>query len=404
MSLETLVDQATKGLAQWTGREAAWIAVAPGRVNLIGEHVDYNDGFVLPLAIDRHVVLAASPREDRRCRFHSLNFDASFELSLDQTIARGEPAWSNYVRGVFAGFAERGIAMQGFDAVIVSDVPVGGGLSSSAALEVATATLIEAITGQSLDPVQKALLCQRAEHTFAGMPCGIMDQFASTLAKEGRLLLIDCRSQEVTHVPLSDPALGDQASEDHVLNEESLVVMVIDTGVQHELTDGGYAARRSQCEAAADRLGVKSLRNVTMAQLIAKRDSLTTLQWQRARHVVTEIARTLEAVDAIRTGDHVKLGDLMAASHASLRDDYEVSCDELDLVVATADAYRDEFPGKVVGSRMTGGGFGGCAVCLAKKTVADSLAMRIVETYELATGAKPHVFVTRLVQGARQWK
>lgn len=386
MSLELLVDCASACLVERVGGKPHWIAAAPGRVNLIGEHVDYNDGFVLPLAIDRHVVVAAVPRIDRVARWFSATANQSFEVRLDQTVVRGEPAWSNYVRGVMAGFVERGVSLPGFDAVIVSDVPLGGGLSSSAALEVAVATLIEAMVPHKLDRIEKALLCQRAEQMFAEMPCGIMDQFASTLARQGNLLLIDCRSQEVEHIPL---------------NRGELAVMVIDTGVKHELTDGGYAARRGQCESAARKLGVSSLRDIAWADLEAKRSDLNDVEWRRARHVVTEIRRTLKAVEAIRQCDDQRLGELMAASHESLRVDYEVSCPELDLIVTTADEFSLRHLGQVVGSRMTGGGFGGSVVCLIQKAVANPLGTRIVAKYREEFGLEPTLFVTTAAEGAQ---
>lgn len=386
MSLALLVDRATDCLLERAGAKPHWIAAAPGRVNLIGEHVDYNDGFVLPLAIDRHVVVAALPRDDRVARWFSATANQSFEVALDKTIVRGEPAWSNYVRGVMAGFAERGVSLPGFDAVIVSDVPLGGGLSSSAALEVAVATLIESMGQHTLDPIEKALLCQKAEHTFAGMPCGVMDQFASTLARRDNLLLIDCRSLQFEHVPMTD---------------DDLVIMVIDTGVKHELTDGGYAARRAQCESAARKLGVSSLRDISWDQLETRREDLTEVEWKRARHVVTEIGRTLEAVAAIRERNYQRLGELMAASHRSLRDDYEVSCVELDRIVELAGEFSARHPGQVVGSRMTGGGFGGSSVCLIKKTVAESLSGHIVAKYREEFSFEPNLFVTPAGAGAR---
>ena len=257
--------------------------------------------------------------------------------------------WSNYPVGVIAGFLARGAKLGGFDALIHSTVPLGGGLSSSAALEVATATLLEAITGQKLDPVDKALLCQKAEHDYAGMPCGIMDQFISVMGKQDHLLLLDCRSRKPELVPMTDP---------------SMALLIINTNVKHELTGGEYAKRRAQCEQAAKALGVASLRDADAEMLERARGKMDEVVYRRARHVIGEIERTLHAAEGVRASNWPTVGQLMYASHNSLRDDYEVSCPELDAVV---DIALDIGPkGGVSGCRMTGGGFGGCAVALVR--------------------------------------
>ncbi|MEM6750784.1 MAG: galactokinase, partial [Planctomycetota bacterium] len=324
------------------GRAATVVVSAPGRVNLIGEHTDYNDGFVLPMAIDRKTVIAAAPRDDGRVRVRSTGVDGELDLDLGQPLTRGEPSWSNYVRGPLALAAEQGWNPPGFDAMLHSTVPAGGGLSSSASLEVATLTLIEALTGRAMDPVDRALIAQKAEHEFAGVPCGIMDQFASSLGRAGHALCIDCRDRTARHVPLDDPGVA---------------VLIINSNVKHQLTGGEYAERRAQCEAAAKALGVPALRDAGAAMLKAARGDLDPVVFQRARHVIDENQRTLDCVRALGARDYPAVGDLMFASHASLRDDFAVSTPELDKLVALAEAERDA---GVIGSRMTGGGFGGC--------------------------------------------
>jgi galactokinase len=379
-----ILAQTETRFAEMFGRPAQWIAAAPGRVNLIGEHTDYNGGFVLPMAISRRTVIAAAPNGSDAIRLHSSLANAPATLQLAQPFQPGPRGdWTNYVAGVAAGFQARGARLTGFDAVVGSDVPLGGGLSSSAALEVATATLLEAVTGLTIDPVEKALLCQRAEHDFAGVPCGIMDQFVSALARKDHLLLLDCRSQQTEHVPLADPAV---------------TVLIINTQVRHELAGGEYAERRRQCEAAAGVLGVPSLREATAERLEAARGRMDATVHRRARHVVGEIERTLRAAAGMRAGDWPAVGRLMYASHDSLRDDYEVSCAELDAVVAAAGGIG--LAGGVYGCRMTGGGFGGCAVALVKTAAVAEITESIGAEYERRTGLKPALFASRPAAGA----
>ena len=293
-------------------------------MNLIGEHVDYNDGFVLPMAIERFTVIAAdaAPGSTNEVRLVSADFDEETTFQLGHAMTPGEPAWSNYVRGVLAGCLARGFTIPGLDAMIASTVPIGGGLSSSAALEVATATLAEAIAGRSLgSTAEKALLCQKAEHDFAGVPCGIMDQFIAVGAQRDHVMLLDCRSTTFDLIPLASPAI---------------TVLIINSQVKHSLAAGEYAKRRSECHEAARILGVASLRDVTTDDLNAARDRLPPCVFRRARHVISEIGRTLAAARAISGEDWALLGSLMYASHMSLRDDYEVSCEELDLLVDLA--------------------------------------------------------------------
>jgi galactokinase len=382
--LESLVARTSHHFQEQYGELPRWVVAAPGRVNLIGEHVDYNDGFVLPMAIDRYTVIAAGPAAGERA---TLTSDLATDVAA---ISLGAPTkhsagghWSNYVAGVIAGCLSRGMRPGGFRAVIGSDVPLGGGLSSSAALEVATATLMETMTGATLEPVAKALLCQQAEHEFAGVPCGIMDQFASTLCQADHLMLLDCRSRQVELIPFTDDAL---------------TVLIINTNVKHELSGGEYAERRGQCESAAQKLGVSSLRDATLEQLEAVRGKLEPVEFRRARHAISEIARTVAAAAAMKTGDLAQVGQFMAASHASLRDDYEVSCRELDLLVELADGVGRA--GGVYSSRMTGGGFGGSTVSLVETARVDDVAQAITTAYRRETGVEPTALTSRPSRGA----
>lgn len=386
-SIADLVERTRRLFDRQFGRQPRWIAAAPGRVNLIGEHTDYNDGFVLPMAIDRYVVMAADGASGQLngtlVRLHSSSVEGLEELPADLDDPKDIPPWTRYVYGTIAGCREAGIETEPLDIVVESTVPLGGGLSSSAALEVATATLLEAVSGKSLDPVQKALLCQKAEHVYAGMPCGIMDQFTSVMGRQDHLMLLDCRSQETRMVPLSDP---------------DVTVVIINTNVKHELTGGEYAERRSQCEQAASLLGVASLRDATIQQLAQAGDALAPVLQQRARHVIGEIDRTTKAAECLQAGDWDQLGRLMYASHDSLRDDYQVSCDELDLLVELAAEIGQA--GGVIGSRMTGGGFGGCTVSLVRRDAVASVAKQIHAGYQQTTNIEPTVFTTRPAQGA----
>lgn len=360
-----------------------WVASAPGRVNLIGEHTDYNDGFVLPMAIEHRTAIAASLTNDQIVTLHSLTTGDVATFKINDELKPGVPDWSNYVRGVIAGFQKLKLPVKGFNAVIDSNVPLGSGLSSSAALEVATATLLEAMTGISLNPVNKALLCQLAEHEFAGVPCGIMDQFISAMGRKDHLLLIDCRSQKGELVPFNDPTLE---------------ILIINTNVRHSLADGEYGKRRAQCEAAAKALNVSALRDATLADLEAAGSKLDPLIFRRARHVIGENDRTTEAAHCLRGGQWERLGTLMYESHASLRDDYEVSCEELDLVVDLA--RNIGLDGGVIGCRMTGGGFGGCCVALVRADAASRISTKIGEEYLAKTGKPATLFLTRPGSGA----
>lgn len=368
------------------GMPPRWGAAAPGRVNLIGEHTDYNGGFVLPMAIERYVVAVAANAEGREpavARVHSVELDSTADVDLTENVRPGEPAWANYVRGVVSGLTERGALISSLNVLFVSDVPLGAGLSSSAALEVAFATLFERIVAMRLNPVDKARLCQKAEHDFAGVPCGMMDQLASTLGVPGGALLIDCERDEARVVPITDPAVS---------------ILVCNTNVRHSLADGEYAKRRKDCEDAAKILGASRLRHVSRDALEARRDELGGVLYRRARHIVSENARTMRAASALSRGEPSEVGALMYESHESLRDDYEVSCRELDCVVELSRSLGAERG--VFGARMTGGGFGGSAIVLLRSDAVDEVSAHLQREYQQACGRELSTFVTRPARGA----
>lgn len=358
---------------------------APGRVNLIGEHVDYNDGWVLPLAIDRACYVLAQPRSDRQLRIYSEQIPQTVEARLDDPPSSSHH-WSEYVRGVAWALREAGHETSGADILVSSQVPLGSGLSSSAALEVSVALALLAIAGQEMPRKELALACQRAENEFVGMRCGIMDQLAACFGRTGHALLIDCRTLDVEPVPL---------------DESQVRVVVANTMVKHALASSEYNRRRADCEEAVERIravkpAVRALRDVSTKEL----EVFAEAGWpervlRRARHVTSEIARVHRGVAALREGNYIRFGRLMAESHASLDADYEVSCAELNTMVALA---RD-LPG-CYGARMTGGGFGGCTVNLVRAADAENFAAALAEQYDAATGCHPQVYVCRASEGA----
>src|ERR1035437_3655160 len=384
MSLDLMMDRTSELFRRCFGHAPRWIVAAPGRVNLIGEHTDYNDGFVLPMAIERYIVIAGDTNTKREVTLHSVTPGETATFNIRPKVEPGAPSWSNYVRGVIAGFQKSGKKLPAFDAVIESNLPYGGGLASSAALEVAAATLLELMTSQTLDPIEKALLCQQAEHNFAGVPCGIMDQFTSILGRENHALLLDCRSRTTTPVALTNP---------------DVTVLIINTNIRHKLAEGEYAKRRAQCEAAARILQVAALRDATLEALEAARKQLESVVFRRAHHVISENERTLQAARAIQASDWTRVGQLMSASHASLRDDYEVSCPELDLVVEVAQQIGEA--GGVIGCRMTGGGFGGCVVRLGQTEAGQRIPRTVDVAYEKKPGRQASIFSSRPAAGAR---
>ena len=384
MKLPDLATDLARQFQRIYGRAPRWFVAAPGRVNVIGEHTDYNDGFVLPMAIERYCVMAADiSRTSQNISVHDEQVGEKIVIDISKPVEKGMPKWSNYVRGVIAGFQSRGVKIPALDVVMLSTVPLGGGLSSSAALEVCTATLLETATGKKIDPIEKALLCQKAEHDFAGVPCGIMDQFISVMGKANHLLLLDCRTRETKLVPVNDP---------------SVELLIANTNVKHELGSGEYAVRRSQCEEAAKILGIASLRDATAEMLEQKKNEMSEVVFRRARHVIGEIERTLSAAEGVRNSNWPTVGQLMYASHHSLRDDYEVSCKELDVIVEIAEGIGQQ--GGVYGCRMTGGGFGGCAVALVKSDAIDAISKKLAADYRQKTGIEAAIFVSRPAAGA----
>jgi galactokinase len=388
--VDGLLRAATAIFAARFGGPPTIAAAAPGRVNLIGEHTDYNGGLVLPMAIDRQVVMVAAPPAPGgapRLRLWSETLQAEASVPLQDGLAPGAASgrghWTGYLRGVVAGLQAQGLPVPSLDVVVVSDVPPGAGLASSAALAVATATLVEAATGRSQDPLARARLCQGAEQTFAGVPCGIMDQLVAVAGQAGCALLIDCQSEQWQPVPLPD----------------ELAVLVTDTQVRHANSDGAYALRRAECEEAARLLGLASLREASVALIASAQGRLPPLLLRRARHVVEENARTLTAAQALGNGAGARVGALMYASHRSLRDDFEVSCPELDALVDVAQAIGSS--GGVLGARMTGGGFGGCTLTLVERHRRDAVAAALREGHLRRTGRDCLPFVVAAVDGAR---
>jgi galactokinase len=383
--LQKLASDTANEFSKAYGRPPRWIVAAPGRVNLIGEHTDYNDGFVLPTAIDRYAVMAADKAADGKSVIQIRDVSGVEPALIDLSVPGkpGKPKWSNYPRGVVAGYLARNLNPGGLDVLLHSTVPLGSGLSSSASLEVCTATLIEAATGRTIVPVEKALLCQKAEHEFAGVPCGIMDQFISVMGRQNNLLLLDCRSRETQLVPMNDPAVS---------------LLVVNSNVKHELANGEYAQRRAQCDAAVKILGVPSLRDATPEMLEATKGKMDDVVFRRARHVIGEIERTLHAAEGIRASNWPTVGQLMYASHRSLRDDYEVSCKELDAIVEIAEEIGAK--GGIFGCRMTGGGFGGCAIALVQTELVEAITKKLALDYKKKTGIEATIFVTRPAAGA----
>jgi len=360
------------------GEAPAVVVRAPGRVNLIGEHTDYNDGFVLPLAIDRAAWIALRPRNDCRVSVYSIDYNEGREFDLS-ALKHEKAGWVEYLKGVAWCLQDAGMNLKGFEGVLAGDVPLGAGLSSSAALEMATARAFAAVSGIPWDAVAQAKLGQRAENKWIGVNCGIMDQLISATGRAGHAMLIDCRSLELQPAPLPG----------------GVAVVVLDTATRRGLVDSAYNERRSQCEAAAQAFGVRALRDVTPAAFASKDGQLDATTHRRARHVISENDRTVRAVEAMRKGDIGVLGRLMNESHESLRDDYEVSSDALNAMVEAAQAHKACF-----GARMTGAGFGGCAVAIVRAEAADDFVAATSAAYQARSGNTPAVYVCRATDGA----
>jgi galactokinase len=360
---------------------------APGRVNVIGEHTDYNAGFVMPAAIQFYTWVAAAKREDRVLEAYSDRYDERISLSLDELGGPPRKHWSDFIRGVAAVLRNAGHELAGANLVIHGEVPLGAGLSSSASLEVATALALAAISGAHVPRLEMAKLCQKAEHEYVGTLCGIMDQFIAVFGAAGHALMLDCRSLEYQLLALP----------------QDVRLVLCNSMVRHELASGEYNHRRADCEEGVKVLqahlpGIRALRDVGVADLETWKEVLPARVYRRCRHIVTENQRVLEAAEALQRGDTGQFGDLMYQSHASLRDDYEVSCKELDLLVEIASSY----PG-VFGARMTGGGFGGCTVNLVGADASPSFQEHVARAYREATGINPEIYVCEPAQGAEAW-
>lgn len=358
---------------------------APGRVNLIGEHTDYNDGFVFPVAIDRDIMVACRPRDDRLVRVYSLDFGAMAEFSLNDIKYDSKNKWSNYPRGVARFLQEGGYELRGLDAVITGNVPQEAGLSSSAAMEVAMAMAFERISRLKIDPVEMALICQKAENQFVGVNCGIMDQFISRMGRKDHALLLDCRKLEFELV---------------LLHLEGIKIVVCNTNVKRGLVDSEYNERRRECERGVRRLeeflpGITALRDVDIADFERYKYHLPLITEKRCGYVIKEDERVLQSVQAFEENDLVRFGVLMNESHIGLRDEYEVSCPELDAMVEIAWSIDG-----VLGSRMTGAGFGGCTVTLVTEDAVERLIERVNKEYPERTGLQPEIYVFSAEDGA----
>jgi galactokinase len=364
---------------------------APGRVNIIGEHTDYNDGFVMPAAIQFYTWVAAAKRGDRLLEAYSDHFDETISLSLDALTGPPQRHWSDFVRGVAAVLQNAGYKLNGANLIIHGEVPLGAGLSSSASLEVAIALALTSLSGADVPKLELAKLCQQAEHQYVGTLCGIMDQFIAVFASSGNALMLDCRSLDYQLLPIP----------------QHLRVVICNSMVRHELASGEYNIRRADCEEGVRLLqphlpAIRALRDVGVADLEAWKHVLPARIYHRCRHVVTENQRVLQAATALQSGNAEGFGELfgslMYRSHESLRDDYHVSIPELDLLVHLASSS----PG-VYGARMTGGGFGGCTVNLISSDAAETFKTNIARSYQQATGIMPEIYICEPAQGAQAW-
>ena len=420
LSIESLQAHAASELNQWTGSAARWSAAAPGRVNVIGEHTDYNGGWVLPMAIDRYTVLVAAPGlQADRIRVRSLSLGEQSAVSLSRLSDLSDDKWMRYLQGVLVEYANRQIVCPPLDIVVASNVPVGGGLSSSAALELSMAHLIEAVTETTWSPSERIRAAVSAEREGAGVPCGVMDQTIVEQGQQGCVLLLDCAEELISSIiPCDDPQIA---------------WLVIHSGVSHDLADGAYAQRRAECEMICEALQVGSLRDVTPEMITtltpdlpapspasppaaspiqspavspiqsstpspihsSSQELLDEVLLRRARHVVTENQRVLAAAEALKTANWSTLGQLLFESHQSLRDDYQVSCEELDVLVELAQAQDAVF-----GARMTGGGFGGCVVALVDREALLSVATSICQGYAQRVGLSPRCYRVNPASGA----
>ncbi len=368
---------------EYFGQQPLVVAAAPGRVNLIGDHTDYNQGFVLPMALNNVNVVAIAPSPTGKHRWIGGIGDPLVELTVDEIASPGEPFWTNYIRGIICMLKRRGVEVPAVDILVDSNVPRGGGLSSSAAFEMSVCIALATLCGVEIPPTERALMGQATEHEFANVPCGIMDQFISANGRVDNAIMLDCKDLSYEFIPMVD---------------ESISVLVVDSAVKHSLADGGYAARRKNCEEACAILGVESLRDVTFDQLEESKIKLGDLCYRRARHVIGENQRVQAFADAVAQADWETAGIAMRGSHASLRDDYEVSCAEVDCLVNLFDSIPNG--DAVYGARMTGGGFGGSVVALVRSDVVEQVGQDIIESYRESLGIETSYLITRAGAGA----
>ncbi len=372
-----LSKQLSESFVRHFGEKPSLVVRAPGRVNLIGEHTDYNDGFVLPMAIDRAIWIAVRPSMDRFVRIHSLDFESEAVFSLDDL--KKEQGWAEYLKGVAYILQAEGCELSGWEGMMMGNVPRGSGLSSSAAVELATARVFASVSNLKWDAAYMARVGQRAENQWVGVNCGIMDQMASAACKEGHALFLDCRSLEIQHVPLPD----------HV------AIVVMDTSTRRGLVDSAYNERRSQCEEAARFFGVKALRDVSLEEFENRKSGLREVVMRRARHIIMEDQRVLDAMQAMLKNDVVRLGNLLNAGHISLRDDFEITNEALNQIVEAA-----QMQSGCYGARMTGGGFGGCAIALVNADKVVAFVDSVEKVYREKSGIEPQIYVCKASAGA----
>ena len=378
-----MVKRVRDAFVHYLSRDPEWVVRAPGRVNLIGEHTDYNDGFVLPMAINRAVYIAGMSNESNRVELFSLDYDATESFGIEEIaeLTPNSSSWVEYIKGTMWALKSAGYPLSGWTGVVAGDVPIGAGLSSSAALELATARACECASEFLWDGTKMALLSQRAENQWIGVKCGIMDQMISAQGIKDHALLLDCRSMHGRLVSLPP----------------KISIVVLDTGTRRGLVDSIYNERRVQCEQAASDMSVSSLRDVDLSELMAKENRIDPVIFRRAKHVVSENARTENAAVAMGIGNAEELGQLMNESHVSLRDDFEVSSLALDAMVECAQQQAS-----CIGARMTGAGFGGCAVALVQTVDAENFSSKTAEHYKRSTGNNPNVYVCKATNGAER--
>lgn len=377
--MSTSIDQIVlRRFVEMFGEPSSLLVRAPGRVNLIGEHTDYNDGFVLPMAIDRAAWIALRPREGRKVIVHSVDFEETAEFDLDN-LRHEDGGWVEYIKGVAHILRSEGYPVRGWEGVVAGDVPIGAGLSSSAALEMATARTFAAVGGWPWDAAAMAKAGRRVENEWIGVNSGIMDQMISAAGRAGHALLIDCRTLETQLAPLPP----------------GVAVVILDTMTRRGLVDSAYNERRAQCERAAAVLGVVALRDAAIALFSRRESELDPVDARRARHVISENERVLAATAAMARGDAAGMGRLMNESHVSMRDDFEISRAEMDKMVELAQAEPSCY-----GARMTGGGFGGAAVALVRADGAEAFAAAVSGAYRQATGLGPQVYICEATDGA----